>query len=158
LKCRSTSRRTQSPPPKETQRRTALEAATAALARRDHSAAGLVGYLAERGIDLDEAQQAVERLAQAGYIDDARTASARAESLAARGYGDAAIRADLESRGLVAERIDAAIGALNLELDRARSIVELDGGTARTARRLIAKGFSEDSVESALERSAPFGL
>lgn len=81
----------------------------------------------------------------------------RAESLAARGYGDAAIRADLEGRGLVPERIDAAIGDLELELDRARSIVEHDGATARTARRLLAKGFSEDAVESALERSAPFG-
>jgi SOS response regulatory protein OraA/RecX len=82
----------------------------------------------------------------------------RAESLAGRGYGDAAIRADLESRGLIAERIDAAIDALDLESDRARSIVEHNGATARTARRLIAKGFSEDAVESALERSAPFGF
>jgi regulatory protein len=134
-------------------RRTALEAASAALARRDHSTTGLVGYLAERGIDRDEAQEAVERLAGAGYIDDARMASVRAESLAARGYGDAAIRADLEGRGLTADRIEVALAALEVESERARSILERDGATARTARRLIAKGFSDDTVESALEGS-----
>ena len=150
-----TSRRTRSPLPDELPRRTALEAATDALARRDHSTNGLVGYLAERGIDVDEAKQAVDRLAAAGYIDDARVASVRAESLAARGYGDAAIRADLGSRGLAAERIEAAIGDLDLEASRARSIVERDGGTARTARRLIAKGFSEDAVEAAIHHSHP---
>jgi len=151
-------RRKRSPPLDEMPRRTALEAATDALARKDHSTSGLVGYLAERGIDVDEAQKAVERLAAAGYVDDARVASVRAESLAARGYGDAAIKADLESRELTAERIEAAISELDPESDRARSIVERDGRTARTARRLIAKGFSEDAVEMANERSAPSGL
>jgi regulatory protein len=147
-------RKKPSPPPNEIPRRTALEAATAALARRDHSTSGLVGYLAERGIDRDEAQEAVDRLAGAGYVDDARMASVRAESMAGRGYGDAAIRADLEGRGLAVERIDAALDALELESDRARSIVLQDGASARTARRLLAKGFSEDAVESALARSA----
>jgi regulatory protein len=138
-------------------RRTALEAAAAALARRDHSTSGLVGYLAERGIDSDEAQEAVDRLAGAGYIDDGRTASVRAESMAGRGYGDAAIRADLEARGLTAERIDVALAALDPESERARSILDRDGATARTARRLIAKGFSDDTVESAIERSGLSG-
>jgi regulatory protein len=150
-------RRKRSPLPSGEPRRTALEAATEALARRDHSASGLVGYLAERGIDRDEAQEAVDRLAGAGYIDDERVASVRAQSLAAREYGDAAIRADLENRGLTVERIDVALGALDLESERARSIVERDGATARTARRLIAKGFSDDAVETAIERSALSG-
>jgi regulatory protein len=150
-------RRKRSPLPNEMPHRTALEAATEALARRDHSTSGLVGYLAARGIDRDEAQEAVERLAGAGYIDDERVASVRAESLAAREYGDAAIRADLESRGLTVERIDVALRALDLESERARSIVARDGATARTARRLIAKGFSEDAVETAIERSALSG-
>ena len=74
--------------------------------------------------------------------------------MAGRGYGDAAIRADLEGRGLAVERIEAALAALDLESERALAIAERDGGTARTARRLIAKGFSEDAVESAIERSA----
>ncbi len=138
-------------------RRTALEAATDALARRDHSVAGLVGYLADRGIDPDDAQEAVDRLAAAGYVDDARVAAARAASMAAREYGDAAIRADLEGRELPADEIDAALEGLALEHERARAIVERDGATARTARRLVAKGFSEDAVGAALERAAAFG-
>jgi len=70
--------------------------------------------------------------------------------MATRGYGDAAIRADLEGRGLSADRIESAIGDLEPEAERARSLVERDGSSARTARGLLAKGFSEDAVESAI--------
>jgi SOS response regulatory protein OraA/RecX len=79
----------------------------------------------------------------------------RAASLAAREYGDAAIAADLEARGLTPERIEAAITDLCAESDRARAVVERDGATARTARRLLAKGFSEDTIERAIGGSAP---
>src|SRR5205823_10954302 len=79
---------------------TALEAATKALARRDRSAADLTAYLERRGTGAEDAATAVERLRQAGYVDDARYATARAEVLAERGYGDEAVRFELGRNGL----------------------------------------------------------
>ena len=58
---------------------TALEAAAKALARRDRSAADLTAYLERRGTAPEEAGEAVERLQQAGYVDDGRYAARRAE-------------------------------------------------------------------------------
>ena len=131
-------------------RTTALEAAVAALARRDRSAAGLAVYLEQHGIDSVEAANAVERLELAGYVDDDRFALGRAEGLAARGYGDGAIRRELEAHGLDAGRIAAAIDALDGEPERARALLERFGPSPRLARRLTAKGFAPESIELAL--------
>ncbi len=130
--------------------RTALEAASAALARRDHSAAGLEEYLAERGIERDDAREAIERLTSAGYLNDGRVARARASSMGARGYGDAAIRADLEGKQLPEEQIDAALAELEPESDRARLVLRNGGTPAQLARRLAARGFPEELIESLL--------
>jgi regulatory protein len=130
--------------------RTALEAASAALARRDHSAAGLEEYLAERGIERDEAREAIERLSAAGYLNDGRVARARATSMGARGYGDAAIRADLKGRQLPEDQIDAALAELDPEPDRARLVLRNGGTPGQLARRLAARGFPEDVIESLL--------
>ena len=58
----------------------------------------------------------LDRLEEMGYVDDVRTASARALRLAERGYGDEYIRADLSQRGLPSEE---AIAALDPEHERA---------------------------------------
>jgi SOS response regulatory protein OraA/RecX len=82
-------------------------------------------------------------------VDDARFAANRAAALAERGYGDAAIRADLERKGVPAEVVEDAVGALEAELERAARIVERRGPGARTARYLAGKGFGEETVEAA---------
>jgi SOS response regulatory protein OraA/RecX len=125
---------------------TGLEQAAAALARRDRSAAALVAYLEERGVDGDEAAEAVERLRAAGYVDDRRLAALRAETLAGRGYGDSAIRADLEQHRVETDLIDEAVGELLAERLRAETLANRDGRTPQTARRLVAKGFATDTV------------
>jgi regulatory protein len=128
----------------------AVEAAAKALARRDRSAGDLVAYLEQHGIEAAAAAQAVERLAQAGYIDDSRLARNRAEALAGRGWGDEGIRHDLVRRALPGEAVEAALAGLEPEAARALALVERLGRDAKTARRLAAKGFSEDAIESAL--------
>ena len=134
----------------EPARLTALEAATNALARRDRSAADLIAWLERKGVDADEASIAVERLRGAGYVNDARYANERAETLAGRGFGDEAVRFELEKEGLAADEIAAALLALSPERERAIEFL----GRARTPllgiRRLAAKGFSADAIESAL--------
>ena len=74
----------------------------------------------------------------------------RADALADRGYGDAAIRHDLERQGVVPELVEAALGALEGEVGRARQLVERRGSGPKTARYLASRGFGEDAVEAAL--------
>jgi SOS response regulatory protein OraA/RecX len=92
----------------------------------------------------------LDRLAGAGYLDDERVVRDRAVRLADRGYGDAAIRLDLERRGAAPELTEQTIAALEPERSRAERLVEKHGGGVRTARTLARKGFSEASVERAL--------
>jgi SOS response regulatory protein OraA/RecX len=132
-----------------TARPTALEAATKALARRDRAAADLVAYLERRGTAPEEASAAVERLREAGYVNDARYASARAETLAARGFGDAAVRDELGRDGVAPEEIDAALAGLTPERERARGIMRQAKAPLAGVRRLAAKGFSAESIEAA---------
>jgi regulatory protein len=104
-----------------------------ALRAADRSRAELDARLARQGIDDDERRLTLDELERLGYLDDSRTASLRAERLAARGYGDAYIRADLERRGLPAEE---AIAALEPESERAARFA--DKGSGWLARRGFA--------------------
>jgi SOS response regulatory protein OraA/RecX len=128
----------------------ALDAAGKALSRRDRSVAGLAQQLERRGIAPEARAGAVETMTRLGYVDDGRFAESRAGSLASRGYGDEAIRFDLEQQGLSEEQIVGALESLEPEPDRARAIVASEGGTPRTARRLGAKGFSDEAIEAAI--------
>jgi regulatory protein len=131
------------PPP------SSLETATAALARRDRSAADLVAYLERRGSTPEDAAQTVERLAAAGYVDDARFARRRAETLAERGYGDSGIRFELARVGVGTEEAEAAVAELTPEHERAIAELRRARAPLAAARRLAAKGFSPDAIEAA---------
>ena len=67
--------------------------------------------------------------------------------MARRGYGDAAIRADLQRRRISAETIAAAIEELEPEAERARRVVEGKERTPALLRRLASRGFSRDTLE-----------
>jgi SOS response regulatory protein OraA/RecX len=74
----------------------------------------------------------------------------RATALAARGLGDEAIRNDLEGSGVGAETLAEALAGLEPERERAVALAARLGRTAKTAAQLARKGFSEDSIESAV--------
>jgi regulatory protein len=133
---------------RELRRVEALAIATVALARRDHSAAGLSAKLERRRVAPAERERALASLARAGYVDDDRFAAGRAAALAARGYGDEAIRFDLERHGVAGETVAAALAALAPECDRAAAVVAAAGRDLRTARRLAARGFAPETIEA----------
>jgi SOS response regulatory protein OraA/RecX len=110
----------------------ALRRATRALAHRDLSRQAL----AER-LPAPAREAAIEELERSGYLDDGRAAAGRAASLAARGWGDEAIRFRLEHEGFGAEPLDAALGALEPEPERARGFL----ARGRTEGWLAARGF-----------------
>jgi regulatory protein len=133
---------------RELRRVEALAIATAALARRDHSAAGLAAKLERRRVAPAERERALTTLARAGYVDDERFATTRAGVLAERGYGDVAIRFDLAQHGLADGTVAVALAALAPECDRAAAVVAAAGRDARTARRLAARGFAPETIEA----------
>jgi regulatory protein len=135
---------------RELRKTAALAVGTAALARREHSAAELAAKLERRGIVRRDREQVLGALERAGYVDDARFAATRANSLAARGYGDDAIRVDLKRHRIPAAALEAALAALPGEDERAAELVRVLGRTPRAARRLVARGFAHDAIDAAL--------
>ena len=113
--------------------------------------------LRRAGIDESRRGEALETLERVGYLDDARFAGGRANALAGRGLGDAAIRHDLEGSGVAPEDVAAALAALEPEPVRAAAIVARQGRSARTAAYLARKGFGADAVEAALGGDPPSG-
>ena len=132
---------------RELRRSEALGVALRALRHRDYSRSRLEARLEGRGTRSDARRDALETLAQAGLVDDARVATARAEALAGRGFGDAAIRLSLEGEGLAAELAAEALTGLEPEPERARRLFDERGGDAKALRWLAGKGFDAGLLE-----------
>jgi SOS response regulatory protein OraA/RecX len=135
---------------RELRRADALNRAGRALRPRDPSRWALEDRLTRAGVPAVARDEALETLERLGLVDDARMAASRAGSLAERGFGDAAIRHDLEREGVEGELVEQALAGLAPERDRARAVVERRGEGPRTARWLAAKGFDPSSFEEAL--------
>ena len=125
----------------------ALEIAARLLRHRDLSAARLVKGLARRGIAPAVRTEAVRSLTRAGLVDDVRAAAARARALAERSRGDAAISWRLEQEGFTEEAVVEALAALDPERERAQAVVDREGLSPRTLRRLSTSGFSAETLE-----------
>ena len=123
------------------------------LRHRDRSAAQVDRELAARGVEDEAREEALATLSRTGLVDDARFAEARARSLAGRGAGDTLIRHDLAEAGIAQDLVDDAIGALEPESERAQPIVARRGVSAKTARYLAGKGFSQDVVHEVVARA-----
>ena len=134
---------------RELRRVEASRVATRALAAHDRSAQSIDARLERAGFARGIRSETIEELERSGALDDARFARRRAELLAERGYGDAAIRADLGRAGLAGELAAEAIAELAPERDRALAVVRKRGPGARTRRYLAARGFDEEAVAAA---------
>ena len=140
---------------REIRRARALAAATRSLAASDRSERALEQRLARAGHSAAAREAAIASLARAGAVDDVRLAQSRAELLARRGYGDAAIRADLRRRLIAPEAADAAVASLEPEVERLRRVLEQQSITPALLRRLAGRGFSRDALE---EIATPFAF
>jgi regulatory protein len=134
---------------RELRRAEALAVAGRALRARDLSTRRLEERLERATVPPATRAESLDVLTRAGVLDDNRFAESRAQSLAARGYGDAAIRRDLERQGIEAEGISGALAMLEPEIERARQVVARRGAGHRTARYLAARGFAEEALEAA---------
>ncbi|HEU5216169.1 MAG TPA: RecX family transcriptional regulator [Gaiellaceae bacterium] len=132
---------------REVRRAKALAAATRSLAASDQSQQALEERLTRAGHSTAAREDALAALDRAGLLDDARLAQGRAELLARRGYGDAAIRADLRRRLIPVEAAAHAVAGLEPELDRTRRLLESKSLTPALLRRLAGRGFSRDTLD-----------
>jgi SOS response regulatory protein OraA/RecX len=139
-------------------RRRGVAVAVRALRHADHTEATLDARLAERGISEPDRRATLDVLQAAGLVDDERVAATRADLLARRGFGDAAVRHDLESRGIDPETVGAVLHALEPEHLRAARVVAERGRSPRTARLLASRGFSDEIVESVIAAGEDEGL
>jgi SOS response regulatory protein OraA/RecX len=133
---------------REVRRARALTAATRSLAAGDRSRRALGERLARAGHPAAAREAAIAALDRSGLLDDARLAQNRAERLAERGYGDAAIRVDLRRRRFGEEAAEQAVAALEPEQDRAACLLERKGLTPQVVRRLASRGFSRETLDA----------
>lgn len=120
------------------------------LARREYSRAELGERLRRRGIAAEDVERALDELAAAGYLSDARYAQAVVAQRAGR-YGKRAIVHALKERGIAAADVDAALAPLadTDELADARALWQRRFGTApaddreraRQVRFLQSRGY-----------------
>jgi SOS response regulatory protein OraA/RecX len=132
---------------RELRRAEALGIALRALRHRDLSRSRLEERLSRRGARAEAKTDALEALERAGLVDDGRVASSRAEALAARGYGDAAIRFALEGEGLAAELVAEALAGLEPEAARAGKLLDHRGRGPASVRWLASRGFDAGTLE-----------
>ena len=132
---------------------TAFDVACRWLGHAPRSQVEVRARLTRLGFSEGAVVDALRRLCELGFIDDRDLASTRAQTLAARGYGDAWIEHDLVRRGLDGQVANSALAGLPSEEDRARAWVAERGGdrAAGTARRtLLRRGFTPESVDGVL--------
>jgi SOS response regulatory protein OraA/RecX len=128
----------------------ALDVPARALSRRDLTPQPLAERLERRGVAARERETVLETLTGAGIADDARAARARAEALAQRGWGDAALEARLAADGFPGDLVRAALSELPAERERARATAAGAGDRRRAWAYLARRGFSSDAIDFAL--------
>lgn len=138
---------------------TPLQRALGLLARREHSRKELVGKLVARGLDRDEVEQAVDRLAAEGWQDDARFAESTVRGRSGNGYGPIHIRAELATHGLDSDAIAKALATFEGDwTENARDLVRRRYGETvpddlalrrKAADMLMRRGFPGDVVRAA---------
>ncbi|HSN87811.1 MAG TPA: regulatory protein RecX [Thermoanaerobaculia bacterium] len=131
------------------------------LASSPHFRRELQTKLTQRGFPSEEISEALDRLVQQGYLDDARTAVAFVEQRLSRGTeGRLRLQAELEKRGAPREAIEAALASLVPEddLEPAREAAERwarlhpRGKPASLAQHLARKGFSRRAIFAVLRQ------
>ena len=138
-------------------RPSAYSKALGLLVRREHSRRELGRKLRQGGYGQDEADEALARLGEQHYQDDARFAEVLIRSRIAQGYGPARLRAELKSHGLPDARIRDWLEAAEADWEAlaAEQLRRRYGAPSRTAdaaegrRRaqfLLRRGFSAATV------------
>ena len=134
--------------------------ALAVLVRREHSRKELTRKLQTRGVTREDAQAAVERMAEAGWQSNERFAENLVRSRIAQGHGPLRIRAELATHGLDGEAIRAAMKGEGHDWARlAHELAQRRFGPAlgedralqrKAGELLIRRGFTVEQMRRAI--------
>ena len=130
------------------------------LEGRDYGRAELAAKLVEKGEEPEAAEQAAERMAELGFVNDGNYAGMVVRHYAAKGFGRQRIREELRRRRLPRELWDAALEELPDQAETADRLLEArlhgkapEGDELRRAcAYLLRRGFSWDEVREAAAR------
>jgi regulatory protein len=138
---------------------TPVQRALGLLTRREHSRKELARKLAARGVEIEDARAAIDKLSAGGWQDDRRFAELLVRSRAATGHGPVRIRAELATHGLDRDAIAAAMDSFEGDwAGNARDLVQRRFGVAsgfdlriqrKAADFLIRRGFVAEHVLAA---------
>lgn len=131
----------------ELTRERAAAVAGRALARRDLTAVELEARLERAGVPAALAGETTAAAVSVGVVDDERYARTRADQLAERGWGDAAIAARLEAAGVGEGLVRGAVEGLEPERERARRLADGTADARRTTQLLVRRGFDPETIE-----------
>jgi regulatory protein len=117
---------------------TAYQRALGLLVRREHSRKELSRKLKAKGVESDDLDVALEKLARQDFQNDERFAAALARTRAASGYGPVRIRSELGMHGLSRDLVEAALEACERDWNAdARELI---------VRRYVGKNLSDPVV------------
>jgi regulatory protein len=128
------------------------------LGSRPHFRRELQAKLAKRGFPPGEIEEALDRLAAHGYLDDTKTAHSFVEQRLGRSSeGRLRLKAELEKRGAAPEAIASALADMpDDDLAPTRDAAERwarlhpRGKSASLAQHLARKGFSRRAIFAVL--------
>ena len=137
---------------------TCYDKAVQLLGSRPHFRRELQAKLAKRGFPAGEIEEALDRLAGQGYLDDVKTAAGFVEHRLERSSeGRLRLKAELEKRGAAPEAVEAALAGLpDDDLQPAREAAErwarlhTRGKGTSLAQHLVRKGFSRRAIFAVL--------
>lgn len=128
------------------------------LSRRDHSVKELKTKLL-RTVDEVNAERAIEKMLDLGYLDDEKYAAVLLKHLIEnKKMSKAFIRQEMYKRGLSSEiisstlegvRIDNASSCAELILTKYRNKLNIEGGKDKIIAALMRKGFSYSDIKTA---------
>ncbi len=138
----------------------AFERALEALSHHERTSGELCAWLAERGFEPADVEDAVSRLIEAGAIDDERFAvQFAADKRELRGWGPERIREALSGRGLEGSLIEAALAGEGHSEQVERAIALLEGrgdrptdaqSRARAVSYLARRGYDSEVAYDAV--------
>ena len=144
----------------------AYERALSFLERRERTESEVNRKLLESGFSERAAETALERLRDAGLLDDAGYAARYLEALITKGRGRLRIAAEMRRKGLKEELVRNTLeDGFSSETERTmaaeaarRVMAEVSAGTdprkaaAKVSRRLVSLGFPYEVIGDAMEK------
>ena len=141
------------------QREKALSVAAAVLNYKNRSSRKLFDKLIEKGISPEDAEHAIERLRDFGYLDDGEYALSVLRPGMAKGWGRERIRRKMQEEKLDEQTIELALHNYTLDEDRLDSFIAAQGCDLSDPRerkkisdKLYRRGYSWEEIGAALRR------